>query len=78
MVGATRFRCHYRAQWLFVLVDNDEGGDDAGHPAASSQQEHNQNTSTTPVQDGKWRKNNTQQYLQQGHAIKESKNGVVY
>ena len=53
-----------------VLVEDDEGGDDAGHPAACSQQKHDENAAAPAVEDGQGREQDGEDDLKHGHASK--------
>ena len=53
-----------------VFVEDDEGGDDAGHPSAGRQEQNDEDAAATAVQNSKGRKQDGEQDLQQGHARK--------
>jgi hypothetical protein len=50
-----------------VLVENDERGDHAGYPSAGRQQEHDEDASTPPIQNGQGREQYGEQDLQHSH-----------
>ena len=37
-----------------VLVENDERGDDAGHPSTGREQKNDEDATTSAVEDGEW------------------------
>ena len=53
--GSMRLSCGAIPESV-VLVEDDEGGDDAGHPAACSQQEYDEDAAAPAVEDGQGRK----------------------